>query len=142
MEKPIRATRKRKPLCDDNLIQDSSPIKKIKRVNKATTEKLTKKKDDKITTELNKKVSKKVGSRKTPIAKASKTNLDEDISIDTPDTDNVLSNVWDEAEMLCHVERIPISLARNFISLLTEGCTLPFIARYRKTLVDHLMPDR
>ncbi|XP_059057080.1 S1 RNA-binding domain-containing protein 1 [Achroia grisella] len=48
----------------------------------------------------------------------------------------------DEAEMLSHIEKIPLKLASNFISLLSAGCTLPFIARYRKEAVDFLMPDR
>lgn len=55
---------------------------------------------------------------------------------------NTSDNVWDEAEMLSRIEKVPRQLAENFISLLTEGCTLPFIARYRKTVVDHMMPDR
>lgn len=51
-------------------------------------------------------------------------------------------NVWNEAEMLSQLEKIPLKVAQNLISLLSEGCTLPFIARYRKTAVDNLMPDR
>lgn len=51
-------------------------------------------------------------------------------------------NIWNEAEMLSQVERISLKVAENLITLLTEGCTLPFIARYRKTAVDNLMPDR
>lgn len=47
-----------------------------------------------------------------------------------------------EGEMLSHLEKIPQKLAENFIALLSEGCTLPFIARYRKTVVENLMPDR
>ncbi|KAI5634103.1 tex protein yqgF-like domain-containing protein [Phthorimaea operculella] len=50
--------------------------------------------------------------------------------------------LWDEAEMLAQVAKIPLSLAQSFASLLAEGCTLPFIARYRKSAVDNLMPDR
>lgn len=52
------------------------------------------------------------------------------------------ANGWDEAEMLSKLERIPINIAQNFINLLSDGCTLPFIARYRKTAVNNLMPDR
>ncbi|XP_026757955.2 S1 RNA-binding domain-containing protein 1 [Galleria mellonella] len=48
----------------------------------------------------------------------------------------------DEAAILSHIEKIPQKLAHNFISLLSQGCTLPFIARYRKEAVDFLMPDR
>lgn len=49
---------------------------------------------------------------------------------------------WDEAELLSNVEKVPRKLAHNFVKLLTDGCTLPFIARYRKSAVDNLMPDR
>ncbi|XP_064293129.1 S1 RNA-binding domain-containing protein 1 isoform X1 [Plodia interpunctella] len=52
------------------------------------------------------------------------------------------NGIMDDAKILANNEKIPQSLARNFINLLTEGCTLPFIARYRKTMVDYLMPDR
>ncbi|XP_028170787.1 uncharacterized protein LOC114360313 [Ostrinia furnacalis] len=52
------------------------------------------------------------------------------------------STTWDEAEMLSLHQKIPKKLAENFIELLEEGCTLPFIARYRKSAVDHLMPDK
>ncbi|CAG9585265.1 unnamed protein product [Danaus chrysippus] len=51
-------------------------------------------------------------------------------------------NMFDQAKMLSCTEKVSISVAQNFINLLSEGCTLPFIARYRKDAVDHLMPDR
>lgn len=50
--------------------------------------------------------------------------------------------IWDDSAVLAQVEKVPLKLAQNFVALLTEGCTLPFIARYRKTAVDNLMPDR
>lgn len=50
--------------------------------------------------------------------------------------------VWSEATMLAHHQKVPKELAQNFIDLLEEGCTLPFIARYRKAKVFHLMPDK
>ncbi|XP_072943686.1 uncharacterized protein YdcI [Epargyreus clarus] len=56
-------------------------------------------------------------------------------------SDEVFSG-WDDVDMLSHFEGISQSLARKFVTLLTEGCTLPFIARYRKEAVDHLPPDR
>ncbi|XP_063620741.1 uncharacterized protein YdcI [Cydia splendana] len=49
---------------------------------------------------------------------------------------------WDEAEVLSQVERVPLYLAKSFVSLLGLGCTLPFICRYRKAEVDYLRPDR
>ncbi|CAH0406400.1 unnamed protein product [Chilo suppressalis] len=60
-------------------------------------------------------------------------------------SDNKNDNIfilWDEAEMLSNTGKIPQKLAENFIKLVNEGCTLPFIARYRKAAVDNLMPDK
>lgn len=135
MDKPVRNTRKRKPLNDDPN-EDATPKKK--RVVKTTTEKVPRKRIEKITGEPKKKVAKA-----TAIAKeAKKDTIKESIPNNT--TDNVFENacLWDESVMLSQVERISLKLAQNFIALLTEGCTLPFIARYRKMVVDHLMPDR
>ncbi|XP_075969769.1 uncharacterized protein YdcI [Anticarsia gemmatalis] len=58
------------------------------------------------------------------------------------DTESNIGNVWNESQMLSQVAKVPIQLAQNFVNLLSEGCTLPFIARYRKTAVANLMPDR
>ncbi|VVC92642.1 unnamed protein product [Leptidea sinapis] len=44
--------------------------------------------------------------------------------------------------MLSSIEGVPHDFALRFISLLGDGCTLPFIARYRKEAVNHLLPDR
>ncbi|XP_052737577.1 S1 RNA-binding domain-containing protein 1 isoform X3 [Bicyclus anynana] len=52
------------------------------------------------------------------------------------------NNYLNEVDMLSYFEKIPPLLAQKFISLLSDGCTLPFIARYRKEAVNHLMPDR
>lgn len=70
-------------------------------------------------------------------------------NLNNPDTEykdiaqnDLYSNNWNEAEMLAYFEKVTPSLAQKFISLLSDGCTLPFIARYRKEAVEHLMPDR
>lgn len=112
-EKVTRATRKRK--AQDNC--EDTPKKKLK-----TTVKI---KD------------------KSPKPKKNilKKNKPKDDVKDINDEEQV-THVWDEPEMLSHIEKIPLKLAQNFIGLLTEGCTLPFIARYRKGTVDNLMPDR
>ncbi|KAM3963094.1 uncharacterized protein YdcI [Aphomia sociella] len=77
---------------------------------------------------------------------ANKVKSDENVEFgDHNDNDGDPSNLpinCDEAGILSHLEKIPHKLAHNFISLLSEGCTLPFIARYRKEAVDFLMPDR
>ncbi|KAL4714572.1 hypothetical protein ACJJTC_006618 [Scirpophaga incertulas] len=57
-------------------------------------------------------------------------------------TSKPTSDICEIAQILAVHEKIPQRIAENFISLLTEGCTLPFIARYRKTAVDNLLPDR
>lgn len=141
MDKPVRTTRKRKPIVDDDPIEHCSPNKKTKRLAK-NKEKVPKKKTEKVA-ELKKKDNKVCSQpKKTTTAKAPKKNLNENTTNETTDNVFISTCMWDEAEMLSHVERIPLSLAQNFVSLLTEGCTLPFIARYRKTLVDHIMPER
>ncbi|KOB74204.1 putative S1 RNA binding domain protein, partial [Operophtera brumata] len=131
MEKPVRNSRKRKPIGGDPN-EDVTPKKK--RVAKTAIEKVPLKRIKKVTDEPKKKVTK---------AKASAQDVNKD-TIQENVSNSVFENacLWDESEMLSRVERIPVKLAQNFIALLTEGCTLPFIARYRKTVVDHLMPDR
>jgi hypothetical protein len=65
--------------------------------------------------------------------------------IDENESDMVDSNafeLWDESQMLSQNMKVPQTLAKSFIALLEEGCTLPFIARYRKAAVDNLMPDK
>lgn len=75
------------------------------------------------------------------VAKTKTTKVSEE-EIHVYDDCESVPNIWNEADMLAQVEKIPHKLAENLINLLTEGCTLPFIARYRKTAVDNLMPDR
>ncbi|CAH0748364.1 unnamed protein product [Diatraea saccharalis] len=84
---------------------------------------------------------KKEDTLKTKTSKSSEKSRDCDYSGDTNDVFD--ANIcWNEAEMLSYTEKIPQILAENFINLLKEGCTLPFIARYRKAVVDNLMPDK
>ncbi|XP_041976825.1 uncharacterized protein YdcI [Aricia agestis] len=68
----------------------------------------------------------------------------EDGLVDFGGKEEVVSQygTWDEAEMLASTEKVPKHLASKFIGLLSQGCTIPFIARYRKEAVDHLTPDR
>lgn len=138
---PAPKLRKRKAVeyAEDNFDDDdTSSMKKAKSEAKSTKTKpgISLKK-----TESTKKIPK---TKETKVAKSKVTKAlaqnDDDINI-FDNTDDI-PNVWNEAEMLAQVERIPLQLAQNLIGLLTEGCTLPFIARYRKTAVDNLMPDR
>lgn len=128
-KKPVRNTRKRKSLGDDDANEDASPKKKIA---KTKAEKNPENKIKKIPAKP------KAVARTKTCDKPAKETLKK--KLNTESFGNTC--LWDEAEMLSLRERIPLKLAQNFIALLTEGCTLPFIARYRKTVVDHLMPDR
>ncbi|XP_073943825.1 uncharacterized protein YdcI [Choristoneura fumiferana] len=122
MEKPAATARKRKARNDVDDKLEPLLNKKLK------TEKDVK---TKLEVVEKKELTKKGTNRARKVKEET-----ESAGYDTSD------NVWDEAEMLSRIERVPRQLAENFISLLNEGCTLPFIARYRKTVVDHMMPDR
>ncbi|XP_013146371.1 PREDICTED: S1 RNA-binding domain-containing protein 1 isoform X2 [Papilio polytes] len=77
------------------------------------------------------------------VSKKKKTTDDEHFEETVPDSQISLENKdWDEAKILSYEENVPQELAERFIKLLNEGCTLPFIARYRKNVVDYLKPDR
>lgn len=115
-----------------------SPKKKAKTAVKPKAEKSSK-------SVKNAETSKKVPKNKEtkgPKTKVGKAPEETDENIGLFENHENIPIVWNEAEMLAQVERIPLQLAQNLIGLLTEGCTLPFIARYRKTAVDNLMPDR
>ncbi|CAH4037299.1 unnamed protein product [Pieris brassicae] len=86
----------------------------------------------------------KKGSIKKTKTQKEPTAIEEYNNVDVKDENTIKSsnNVWNEAEMLSYKEKLPKQLAERFISLLTEGCTLPFIARYRKEAIGHLLPDR
>lgn len=117
MEEPRLVTRKRKAV-DNN--ESSSPKQKLKKTT-----------------------PKGVKTRKVIIKKEkAKTVKKEKKDLKDEDDDNIGDNLWDEAQKLSFVEKVPPQLAEKFISLLTEGCTLPFIARYRKEAIGHLLPNR
>lgn len=121
-----KVIRKRKKGDDDEEDDGYNAVKaKVKKITKAPTKKL---KTDSLELKT-KKLIKKISATKGVAAV-----LQEDVH------NNI--EMWDEIEMLSFVENIPKSLAKSFITLLSEGCTLPFIARYRKGMVDNLMPDR
>lgn len=120
-----KVTNKRKALGDGEIA--SGALKK-KKGNENTT-KVTKSRTAKST------------------SKTKKNNVTDDVdgcshSIENPDNTMVTPEMWNEAEVLSQMAKVSQSLAQNFIALLSEGCTLPFIARYRKTAVDQMMPDR
>ncbi|CAH2241255.1 jg3316 [Pararge aegeria aegeria] len=132
MEKPERKTRKRK-------IEESGDIDKPAPKKRVTTKK------DKETGETSTKPKTKRIPKKISVKKESKTlnendSENQDYAQDKPSDD--YNSYLNEADMLSYFEKIPPILAQKFIKLLSDGCTLPFIARYRKEAVDHLMPDR
>lgn len=70
---------------------------------------------------------------KPKVAKVPTTNSSEE-----SDFDEIL--IWDEVRVLSVAGSVPLTLATSFVKLLSEGCTLPFIARYRKANVGNLLP--
>ncbi|KAJ8722577.1 hypothetical protein PYW07_003757 [Mythimna separata] len=144
METAAPKLRKRKAVeytVDDSDPDETSPKKKPKTIAKPTKAKAGTSKKSVKKSESTEKIpkSKETKVSKSKVTKPPAENNDE---VDLFDNHENIPNVWNEAEMLAQVERIPLQLAKNLIGLLTEGCTLPFIARYRKTAVDNLMPDR
>ncbi|CAK1545264.1 unnamed protein product [Leptosia nina] len=124
MEKSKPASRKRKA----TEASSNTPKKVIKKGDK--TERVCK--TEVKTTKIVKKRVKKIPEE----------NCENDVCLPDECTSEHSDNLWNEAQMLSCAEKVPSHLATQFINLLNEGCTLPFIARYRKEAVDHLLPDR
>lgn len=121
--------------------------KKVTRKRKALDDcdsdaKINAKKDNKKTTKV---TESKMGKSASKIH-SSRNSVPDDIdgcAHSTENADNtMITEMWNEAEVLSHMVKVSQNVAQNFIALLTEGCTLPFIARYRKTAVNQMMPDR
>ncbi|KAJ8725764.1 hypothetical protein PYW08_003947 [Mythimna loreyi] len=150
METTVPKLRKRKAVeytVDDSDPDETSPKKKAKTTAKPKAKAGTSKKSVKkaeITEQKSETTEEIPKSKITKVSrsKVTKPPVNNNEEVDLLDGNENIPNVWNEAEMLAQVERIPLQLAKNLIGLLTEGCTLPFIARYRKTAVDNLMPDR
>ncbi|KPI91610.1 S1 RNA-binding domain-containing protein 1 [Papilio xuthus] len=118
------ATKRKLQVIETEGVPKKTRVKKTKDSEKSVTEKQTNK--SKV-----KKVLKK------------KTTDDESFEDTVPAFQiNLTNKNWDEAKILSFEEKVPQELAERFITLLNEGCTLPFIARYRKNVVDYLKPDR
>ncbi|CAG4988866.1 unnamed protein product [Parnassius apollo] len=127
---------KREPIKRKLQDTDEDKVPKRTRVKKdENIEKSAKNKKDSDSVKIKKVVRKKI-----------KTTEDEEESMENVDVESQVQNndnkYWNEAEILSFEEKIPQDLAQKFINLLNEGCTLPFIARYRKNVVDFLKPDR
>lgn len=120
---PPKLSRKRKNTDNVNKVK----TKIIKKIKTSPTIKLT--------------VTKKSLSKKQP-KKEIVDNAQDEVDGNVQMKNNSENVDWNEPDLLATKENISKSVAENFIKLLNDGCTLPFIARYRKGLVDNMMPDR
>lgn len=143
MERPQRKTRKRVVVPEDS-DEDFTPKKKSKKVTKPAT-----KMGQLLCSNSSEEVGHSTASSCKPLERkvenvhiAGENYLRESYSSRPNSSKESDDNMWDESEMLSHVAKVPLGLAQSFVALLTEGCTLPFIARYRKANVNYLMPDR
>lgn len=50
-------------------------------------------------------------------------------------------HLWKDYELLTEFQNIDEHVAKNLINLFEEGNTIPFIARYRRNLVNNMNPD-
>lgn len=48
---------------------------------------------------------------------------------------------WQSYELLSEYQKIDLNVSQNIIKLFDEGCTIPFIARYRKDATDNMNPE-
>lgn len=140
MEKSEKKTRKRKVDESNDVIEKPAPKKRLaKRTDMDSDE-------PSGSAGIQPKAKKNVAKKSEPRKRAVKKDANENESDNENDCQDMKSdgynNYLNEADMLSYFEKIPPILAQKFISLLSDGCTLPFIARYRKEAVGHLMPDR
>lgn len=49
--------------------------------------------------------------------------------------------MWNNAEVLADISCIRLDVAQNIVQLINEENTLPFIARYRKAMIDYMSPE-
>ncbi|XP_050667998.1 S1 RNA-binding domain-containing protein 1 isoform X2 [Leptidea sinapis] len=120
MEKPTTRKRKANTALEDNNSPKHKTVKTVEKLEKSRKINVKEPKKPKV------QVKKKVESD------------DESVELENGNE----SHLWNEADMLSSIEGVPHDFALRFISLLADGCTLPFIARYRKEAVNHLLPDR
>lgn len=139
----VKETRSRKRKTKELDSESEEPVskKKISAKTKSAKAKVVTVKKDIVKEKKEPKITKKVTKRNIkPVSNNDSNDLNAENATET--NDDPYSSYWNEAEMLSYFENIPPQLAQKFISLLSDGCTLPFIARYRKEAVHHLMPDR
>lgn len=113
---------------EDEIVQETK--KRKRKVKSSDQLKESSKKPRKSGSKLSEKPKEPSKKAKGAPSKANSNSTDFDITL------------WNEADVLCKTENVPQQLADNFIKLLSDGCTLPFIARYRKSAVNNLFSDR
>lgn len=87
-------------------------------------------------------------TKKAPIKRAVKKKV---ITIDTDaidaapdveiDIDDSVFPMWDASVVLAKLSGVSHNVAANFVQLIEDDNTLPFIARYRKSMVDNMTPE-
>ncbi|CAH2086281.1 unnamed protein product [Euphydryas editha] len=138
MDEEISRTRKRK--IKENVDDNEKPLVKRRITTKAAGVKSLKSKKECVEGDKPKRKAVKKESKKE--LHSSENESEFKINDGLENQDYECNSLWNETEMLSYFEKVTPDLAQKFISLINEGCTLPFIARYRKEAVGHLMPDR
>ncbi|XP_022907268.2 S1 RNA-binding domain-containing protein 1 [Onthophagus taurus] len=105
--------------CDS---EDSPKIKKSKTSLKITTK--AKNEEGKLS-----KISKNIKEIKT-----------QKIKIATKEN-QINDNYWKDYELVAERQSLDISVANNIIDMFNDGCTIPFIARYRKHVTNNMTPE-
>ncbi|KAI4460983.1 30s ribosomal protein s1 [Holotrichia oblita] len=57
------------------------------------------------------------------------------------DACNSSDSYWQNYELLSEYQNIDLNVSQNIIKLFDDGCTIPFIARYRKDATDNMSPE-
>lgn len=53
----------------------------------------------------------------------------------------VNENQWQSYELLSEYQNLDLNVSQNIIKLFDAGCTIPFIARYRKDVTNNMTPE-
>lgn len=89
------------------------------------------------------KVTKKAPVKRT--AKKKVITVDPDAVDDLPDVDIDIDDsvfpMWDASTVLANLSGVSHDVAANFVQLIQDDNTLPFIARYRKSMVGNMTPE-
>lgn len=145
-EKPLvkrRVTTKAAGVKSAKTKKESTEVEKPKRkvINKESKKELHSSENESTGSEKPKRKVMKKESKK-ELHSSDNENDNFEIEDGLQNQNDQYNSLWNETEMLSYCEKISPYIAQKFVSLINEGCTLPFIARYRKEAVGHIMPDR